>query len=153
MTASTPGTASAAVSITALTVPPNAGGCAIAVCTIPGRWMSIVNIAVPLVLATLSTLGVSLPISVNWPGDLSTGFSGGLSEAASAASSPKLALRAPLETTPFDTFTDAAGTPQRFAAASTSIARAEAPALRICIQLLEIADEPPVPIVPKARFL
>ncbi len=111
------------------------------------------NIAVPLDLARLSILGTSVPIRVNWSGVFSTGFSGTGKVAASAASSPKRAVFLPWLTTPFDTLTSATGTFQRFAAAWTSIARAAAPALRICIQLFAIAVEPPVPIVPNIRFL
>ena len=42
-----------------------------------------------------------------------------------------------------------AGAPQALAAACTNMARAAAPAFRSCIQELEIADEPPVPCMPK----
>jgi hypothetical protein len=45
-----------------------------------------------------------------------------------------------------------AGTPQAWAAADTSIARAVAPAVRYCRYELAMADEPPVPCMPKARL-
>ena len=48
----------------------------------------------------------------------------------------------------FAAFTSLAGTSQASAAAATSIARAVAPALRICRYEFAIADEPPVPCRP-----
>ena len=52
-----------------------------------------------------------------------------------------------------DAAVSAAGTPHSLAAAVTSMARAAAPALRICSYEFAIAVEPPVPWTPKRRFL
>ena len=49
---------------------------------------------------------------------------------------------------PLDTVISEAGTPQVLAAASTSMARAAAPAVRNSVQELLIAEEPPVPCIP-----
>ena len=53
----------------------------------------------------------------------------------------------------FDVGISPTGTCHSSAAAATSIARAVAPALRYCKNELAIADEPPVPCSPNARFL
>ena len=70
-----------------------------------------------------------------------------------ATISPKWAERLPDFRTPFSMATEDAGTPQAAAAAATSTSRAAAPALRYCKKLLAMAVEPPVPCVPKRKFL
>jgi hypothetical protein len=46
------------------TLPPNRGGWATMAVSMPGRWMSWVNTALPVVLATLSVRGLWRPISL-----------------------------------------------------------------------------------------
>ncbi len=54
---------------------------------------------------------------------------------------------------PPDTVISPAGTSQRVAAARTSMWRAVAPARRYCSKEFAMAVEPPVPWMPKNRFL
>ncbi len=121
----------------------------------PGSFTSIVNCALPLVFARLSWRGTRLPINLNCFESLSFTSAGTGIAAAFSASSPKLAFRPPLcETTPFATLISAAGTCQVSAAAATSMARAVAPALRLCSYELAIALLPPVPCIgPHSRLL
>jgi len=96
----------------------------------PGSFTSWVNIARPVVLATLSLRGACLPMRVKSFGSFSVTVAGSGRAAAASASSPKPAVR-PLGawlTTPAMMVIDSAATFQRPAAASTSMARAVAPA-------------------------
>ncbi len=87
-----------------------------------------------------------MPISFQSLGSFSATSLGGASRIASSASSPNLAERCDVrcETMPLATVISSGGTPQRAAAARTSIVRAAAPTLRICTH--EPASEllPPV---------
>jgi hypothetical protein len=78
----------------------------------------------------------------------SVAASGGVIFAASAASSPNVALLFPDWTSPFTTRTVEGSTFHLAAAACRSISRAEAPAARSWSQDEKIAVEPPVPIMP-----
>ena len=90
----------------------------------------------------------------HWSGVFSVTSSGTCSLAASSARSPKVAdLPLAWVIRPRRTVISAAGRFQRAAAARTSMARAVAPALRYCSKELGIAVEPPVPWMPKKRFL
>jgi len=84
--------ARAAVSSTEPTVPPNTGQARGQAWSIPGRRTSTPNSAVPLTLASRSVRGTEVPMSVRCSGALSGGSFGGLRRAASAASSPYVAL-------------------------------------------------------------
>ena len=88
----------------------------------------------PLHFSAESTRGVAsaLPISVNCAGVFSTGFAGGFCCAAAAISPYVARLPEAWLSTLFDALTLPNGTFQASAAAATSIARAVAPALRIC---------------------
>ncbi|MNN69007.1 hypothetical protein D3C81_1847570 [compost metagenome] len=118
---------------------------------------SWVNRALPSVLSALSLRARrSWPIRVKSFGDLSFTSSGTGCRAAASASSPKPALRpeAAWLTTPLLTEISCADTFHCSAAAATSMARALAPALRICSKELAMAELPPVPCMgPKARLL
>ncbi|MCY1367471.1 hypothetical protein D9M68_762480 [compost metagenome] len=123
----------------------------------PGSLKSWVKVALPSVLSALSLRDRrSWPISVKSSGDLSlTSFGSGW-RAAASANSPKPACLpdAAWLTTPLLTLISAAGTCHCSAAAATSMARALAPALRICSKELAMAELPPVPCIgPKARLL
>ena len=102
--------------------------------------------ASPFVLDGVSSLGTWVPISLKSSGFLSVTSVGGESLDAAATSSPKRFERLPAIslTRPASTVTEATGTPHSAAAASTSIALAAAPALRICMNELAMAVEPPV---------
>ncbi len=148
----TPGTFLAALASNEATFAPNFGAWTTMAVSMLGRWTSWVKRAVPLLLASESLRRTrSAPIRVKAFGSFSTGFCGGATLAAAATSSPKCACLPDLAwlTTPFCTVTSAAGTLQVVAAAWTNMARAAAPALRSCIQELEIAEDPPVPCMPK----
>ncbi len=129
----TPFTRRAAVASTDFTVAPKRGGRAMSAVSRPGAVKSAVNCAEPSVLALLSTRGVRLPISLKSFGSFSVTCAGGASVAAFGPSSPNVARRPDREweTTPLSTVISEAGTFHSLAAASTSIARAVAPARRI----------------------
>jgi hypothetical protein len=149
-------TAFAFVASKDLTVAPNRGGCATTAVSMPGRCTSWVKIALPLVLSGESLRGARLPMSLKSLGSLSRTSAGTPSRAAAFASWPKLAWRLEAEciTAPSLTLTSSSGTFHCFAAAATSMARAEAPALRSCSHELAIAVLPPVPCVgPQNRLL
>ncbi len=151
-TSTTPGTFFAAVASNEATFAPNFGAWATMAVSILGRWTSWVKRAVPVLLAVESLRRTrSVPIRVKVLGSFSVGFCGGVTFAAAVTSSPKCACLPVLawETTPFWTVTSPAGTAQVVAAAWTNMARAAAPAARSCGQELEIAEEPPVPCMPK----
>ena len=116
----------------------------------PGSLKSAVNCAEPSVLGLLSTRGGRLPTSVKSFGSFSVTCAGGVRVAALDARSPNVARRpdGACETTPRSTVTSAAGTLHSRAAASTSMARAVAPARRICSQASAIAVLPPVTCAP-----
>ena len=108
------------------------------------------NRAWPVLLATVSLRRTrSVPIRVKVEGSFRVGDCGGGTAAASASSSPKVALcPAAWLTTESATRISPAGTLHRVAAAWTNMARAEAPASRSWSQELAIAVEPPVPWAP-----
>ena len=111
--------------------------------------------ALPSCLAAASCRRIGLPIRVNWSAVFSTGWSGSGSLAARSASSPKRSWRllAAWRTTPWATLQSATGTPQAWAAAATSMARALAPASRIGIHKSLTLDEPPVACRPNSRMV
>ncbi|MNE71843.1 hypothetical protein D3C80_1677460 [compost metagenome] len=123
----------------------------------PGSLKSWVKVPLPSVLSALSLRERrSLPIRVKSLGALSTSSAGTFWRDAASANSPNPALRPEPAwlTTPLLTVISPAGTFHCSAAAATSIARAPAPALRICSKELAMAELPPVPwIGPKARLL
>jgi hypothetical protein len=133
-TSTTPRTARAALSSTEIALPPNRGGCATSTVSASGRATSMVYSASPVDFSGESSLGTALPIKVNCCGSLSFTSFGGVILAACSASSPNVAclVDALWRTTPLRTLISCAGTPHSCAAAATSIARAVAPALRIC---------------------
>ena len=150
-TSVTPGTAFAFAASNDFTVPPNRGGCATRAVSMPGSFTSWVKVALPVTLAGMSRRGTSsFPMRRKADASLSVTFAGTGSFAASATSSPKRAdLPEPVWlTTPLATVMSPAGTPQRAAAAATSIARAAAPASRMGWNELRIVLLPPVPIAP-----
>ncbi len=149
----TPGTLDVAVASSDLSAAPKRGGCATTAVSMSESFTSCVNCAVPFDLARASLRGAFLPISVKFFGSLSGTFSGTGIAAAAAASWPKLALRAPALSTPSLTVMLCGDTFHCLAAAATSIARAVAPALRSWSHEFAIAVDPPVPCIPKARFL
>ena len=86
---------------------------------------------------------------VKFLGSLSVGDCGGAILAAAGSSSAKVADLPPgPETTPSLTVIWLGGAFHWFAAACTNMARAAAPALRICSQASLMAVEPPVPWIP-----
>ncbi len=95
------------------------------------------------------------PISLNWAAVLSNGASGSGRRAARSARAPKARLRwlAAWVTMPLATLQSAAGTPQAWAAAATSMARALAPASRIGSHRSLMLDEPPVACRPSSRMV
>src|SRR5690348_17066397 len=109
----------------------------------------------PVVLPGVSRRGTRVPISVQRSGVLSVTSAGTASAAASEARAPKRDdLPEGCETTPLATAISPAGTCQDLAAAATSMARAAAPARRICVQELAVEVEPPVPCTgPNRRLL
>src|SRR5262245_49416677 len=114
------------------TLPPCTGLCLIAAQTISGTVKSRPNTAVPLSFAGTSTRASGLPKSVQSPSDLGFGFAGGVTLAASSATSPNFKLRpVGLCTTLLVAVKhSSAGTPHRLAAATISICRADAPIVR-----------------------
>ena len=142
----TPFTRRAAVASNDFTLAPKRGGRAISAVSIPGTAKSIVYCAEPSVLALLSTRGGCLPTSLKSFGSLSVTCAGGAIAAAFDASSPNVARRpdGAWDTTPRSTVISEAGTLHSRAAASTSMARAVAPARRIWFQESAIAVLPPV---------
>ena len=133
------------------TLAPKRGACATMAVSMPGSRTSWVNRAAPVLLASESLRRTrSEPIRVKAFGSFSAGAWGGATLAASASRSLKLAwrLEAGWATTPSRTVISPAGAFHLAAAASTNIARAEAPAVRSCVQELEIDEDPPVPCTP-----
>ncbi len=151
----TPFTRRAAVASTDFTVAPKRGGRAISAVSTPGAVKSAVNCAEPSVLAFPSTRGTRLPTSLNSFGSFNVTCVGGVSVAAFDPSSPNVARRPDREwvTTPLSTPISEDGTPHSLAAASTSIARAVAPARRISSHASAIDVLPPVIWAPPARRL
>ena len=138
------------------TVAPNLGGRAISAVSIPGSVKSMVNFAEPSVFAVPSSRGRCVPTSLKSLGSFKVTSGGGVSVAAFAARSPNVARRpdGACETTPRSTVISAAGTLQSRAAASTSMARAVAPARRSCPHELARPVLPPVPCTgPHLRLL
>jgi hypothetical protein len=135
LTATTPFTFSAAVASNDAGFAPKRGGCATTTVSMPGSWMSIVKIALPVVLSALSrrATDLSLPISVKAAGSLSVTLAGSGSFDAASANWPKRAWRFDFACaiTPFETVISPGFTPHCCAAAWTSIARALAPTWRI----------------------
>jgi hypothetical protein len=155
-TSVTPFTARAALSSTDATLPPKRGGWATTAVSMPGSFTSCVKIALPFVFDTLSTRGAARPISVKSFGSFSVTSAGTGCLPAASASSPKPAFfpLAACDTTPAFTVIWPAGTFHCAAAAPTSMARAVAPARRICSNELAIAVLPPVPCAgPQNRLL
>jgi hypothetical protein len=155
-TSTTPLIALAAAASNDFTVAPNRSGRLISAVSRPGRLTSRAKTVRPVVLSAESTRGTRVPMRVHSFGSLRRTLAGTGRRAAASASSPKRAERpdAVCVTTPLATAMAAGGTPQRSAAASTSICRMAAPALRNCSQELATEVEPPVPwIWPKARLL
>ena len=159
-TSTTPATAFALVASNELARAPKRGGRMTTAVIISGSITSIANCCLPVDFARASSRGsFSLPTILKSVGFLRGTFAGTGSFAAAPASSPRVALRPvpACDTTPSLTVMSVAGTPQRAAAAATSIARAVAPASRSCCQELATAVDPPVscawaPIGTKARF-
>ena len=152
----TPFTRRAAVASNDFTVAPKRGGRAMSAVSIPGSARSIVNCADPSVFALPSTRRSSLPTSLKSLGSFSVTWAGGVRAAAFDASSPNVARRpdGACDTTPRSTVISVVGTPHSRAAASTSMARAVAPARRICSHELAMAVLPPVSCMgPNARLL
>ena len=89
----TPFTRRAAAASTDFTMAPNRGGRAMTAVSMPGNAKSAVNCAEPSVLALPSTRGGRLPISLKSFGSFNVTWAGGVSAAAFAASSPKVARR------------------------------------------------------------
>ena len=121
-----------------------------------GQLDVMVNTALPLVLALLSVRATRLPISLKSFGSFSLTSDGTGWRAASAASAPNVVRRddARCVTTPLLTVMASAGTFHSCAAAATSMARAAAPAVRICSNEFAIAVLPPVPCAgPHNRLL
>ncbi|OIQ64577.1 hypothetical protein GALL_538720 [mine drainage metagenome] len=153
-TSTTPTTCLAAVASKLATVAPKRGACATMAVSILGRWTSWVNRAVPSLLAWASLRRTrSVPIRVKLLGSFSLGAFGGVTLAASGRSSAKVALLPEAwPTTPSFTVISPAGRFHLLEAASTNMARAEAPAWRSWVQLLAMADDPPVPCTPIFRL-
>src|SRR5436190_6615546 len=109
--------------------------------------------ALPVVLAGLSSRGTCLPISLKLSGSFSFGSAGGAIALAATASSPNVAVWPPgALTTPSATAIESAATFHCAAAAWTNIARAAAAALRYCSHEFATELEPPVPCRPSDRF-
>jgi hypothetical protein len=111
---------------------PKRGGCRTTAVSMPGSLTSCVKIALPFDFARASVRAAGLPMRTKSLGSFSLTSVGTGCFAASAASSPKVALLSFDETMPRETPISAAGTCHFSAAAATSMARAAAPALRNC---------------------
>jgi hypothetical protein len=148
--------ARAALSSTDATLPPKRGGWATTAVSMPGSFTSCVKIALPVVLDTLSTRGAERPISVKSFGSFSLTSAGTGCLPAASASSPKPAFLplAACDTTPAFTADLAGRHLPLLGGRATSMARAVAPARRICSNELAIAVLPPVPCAgPQNRLL
>ena len=101
----------------------------------PGSVTSIPKSGAPFTILRLSTPVIRVPSSVKVLGSLSVTFAGAGSCAALVASAPYVAVRfeAACDTTPFAVVHSLAFTFHSSAAASTSTARAAAPARRIAV--------------------
>jgi len=145
-TARTPGTALALVASYDLSVPPNTGQRSIDATSMPGTFTSMPNTALPSTLAGVSSRGTRVPSRRKSFGSLRGGSFGTGSCAAFATSLPYVRRRL-LElctTAPRSARHAARSTFHVDAAASISISRAAAPALRSGSHEVRIAVLPPV---------
>ncbi len=146
----TPGTALALVSSSDFTFPPNTGGRATTAVRRPSNCTSMPNRARPVIFSGVSRRLVGFPMSFQSLGSLSCTVFGAGSLAAASASSPYRARLLPAITTPFSVRQSAGLTPNFWAAAATSTARAVAPAWRHRSNSDQVLLEPPVICMPKA---
>ncbi|CAG4901321.1 hypothetical protein R69919_02826 [Paraburkholderia gardini] len=108
--------------------------------------------ALPSIFDAASIRRSGLPMIVNCAGSFRSTLRGIGCRAASAVSSPKLAVRPDgCVILPATTLQSTARTSHFAAAALTSIARADAPASRIGVHRSLRLDEPPVVFTPKSR--
>jgi hypothetical protein len=150
-TSFTPGTARAASSRTARTFAPKTGGCSTSATSMPGRCTSMLKTALPVTLSGVSSRFVGWPTMRKSFGSLS-GTSCGTGSIAAAAATWPYGMRRPLlpcSTSPFSVRHSDGSTLQLFAAASSSIARAAAPALRSGSDMPATLVLPPVIWMPK----
>src|SRR5690349_14791702 len=145
-TARTPGTAFALVASYDLRVPPNTGQRSIDATSIPGTFTSMPKTALPSTLAGVSSRGTRVPSRRKPFGSLRGGSLGTGSVAALATSEPYVRRRllAPCTTAPRSARHEVRSTFHVDAAASISISRAVAPALRNGSHDVRIAVLPPV---------
>src|SRR6266700_704005 len=145
-TARTPGTALALVASYDLSVPPNTGQRSIDATSMPGTFTSMPNTALPSTLAGVSSRGTRVPSRRKSFASLRGGSFGTGSCAAVVTSLPYVSRRllGTCTTAPRSARHAARSTFHVDAAASSSISRAAAPALRSGSHELRIAVLPPV---------
>jgi hypothetical protein len=123
---------------------PNTGGCATTAVRRSLRFTSMPNCALPSTFSAESRRRVGLPTSLNDLGSLSVTWAGTATFAAASASCPYDAFLPPGPSTkPFSVRRSAGFAFHWSAAACTSIARACAPAVRICSKEFVMLDDPP----------